>query len=61
MYDEILGGGASAFVNQGTNGRWKDILSPQDVALADQLAWEHLPPDCAQWLSAGTQTVDALC
>lgn len=45
--------GAASFFNKGTNGRWRDVLSPQEAALADQVAARRLPPDCAHWLATG--------
>lgn len=53
MVHDIIEDGLSAFVHKGTNGRWKDVLSPEEVALADRLAAEHLPLDCAHWLKTG--------
>jgi len=45
--------GARVFVNKGTNGRWKDILSAAEVARCDVVASEQLAADCARWLSTG--------
>lgn len=45
--------GAANFFNKGTNGRWRDVLSPQEAALADEVAARRLPPDCAHWLKTG--------
>ncbi|MBO9671055.1 MAG: sulfotransferase domain-containing protein [Sphingobium sp.] len=53
MVHDIIEDGLRAFVHKGTNGRWKDILSTSEIALADRLAAEHLPPDCAHWLTTG--------
>jgi aryl sulfotransferase len=45
---------ANSFVfNKGVNGRWKDILSPSEVALCDEVAARNLPPECAHWLATG--------
>lgn len=59
MVHDIIEDGLSAFVHKGTNGRWKDALSGDEIALADRLAAEHLPPDCAHWLKKGNLLVDA--
>lgn len=59
MFDGILRQGPGAFVHKGTNGRWKDMLSQEDVALADRLAAENLSPDCAMWLRTGKLMIDA--
>lgn len=45
--------GAASFFNKGTNGRWRDVLSPEEVALCDEVAARRLPPDCAYWLKTG--------
>ncbi|MBV9904532.1 MAG: sulfotransferase domain-containing protein [Alphaproteobacteria bacterium] len=50
---KMFDGGARTFVNKGTNGRWRDVLSPEEVALADQIAAQRLTPDCAHWLKTG--------
>jgi aryl sulfotransferase len=46
-------GGAEAFFNKGTNGRWKDVLTPAEIARADEIAARRLTPDCAHWLKTG--------
>lgn len=46
-------GGGAAFINKGTNGRWKDVLSADDIAKCDEMAAKHLSPDCAYWLKTG--------
>jgi aryl sulfotransferase len=45
--------GAASFFNKGTNGRWRDVLSPAEIAKADEVAARELPPDCAHWLKTG--------
>ncbi|HEY1124967.1 MAG TPA: sulfotransferase domain-containing protein [Sphingobium sp.] len=59
MAHAMIEDGLSAFVHKGTNGRWKDVLSPDEIILADSLALEHLPLDCAHWLKTGKLPVDA--
>jgi aryl sulfotransferase len=46
-------GGAQTFIHQGTNGRWRDVLSAEDSARYERLALEHLGPDGARWLATG--------
>ena len=46
-------GGADTFINKGTNGRWRDRLTPEDVAAYEARALAELGPDCARWLAAG--------
>lgn len=46
-------GGASTFFFKGTNGRWKDVLSPDEVALYEAKAADVLTPECRAWLEQG--------
>jgi aryl sulfotransferase len=48
-------GGAKTFINKGNNGRWRDVLSPEESARYEQMALEQLGPDCAAWLAAGAR------
>jgi aryl sulfotransferase len=49
-------GGAKTFINKGTNGRWRDVLTARDNALYEALAVEKLGPECAKWLATGEST-----
>ena len=49
----IFEGGAQTFMNKGMNGRWKDVLYPEDIEQYEQMAREKLGADCAYWLSTG--------
>lgn len=53
MLEMVFRGGGSAFVNKGTNERWRDVLSAEEVAKCDRLARENLGPECAHWLVTG--------
>ena len=44
-------GGAKTFINKGTNGRWRDVLSADEVAEYDAKALAELGPECAAWLA----------
>jgi aryl sulfotransferase len=46
-------GGAEVFINKGTNGRWRDVLSADDNQRYEELAHERLGPECAAWLLTG--------
>ena len=46
-------GGAQTFMNQGTNGRWKNVLVPEDLSLYQESAERILSPSCRQWLENG--------
>lgn len=46
-------GGAQTFINKGTNGRWRDVLTEEDNAKYEAVALEKLGPECAHWLKTG--------
>lgn len=46
-------GGAQTFVNKGTNGRWRDILTAEDCERYERTAREQLGAACAHWLATG--------
>jgi aryl sulfotransferase len=45
--------GMNNFINKGTNGRWRDVLSAEEIDKCDQIAARELTPDCAAWLRNG--------
>jgi aryl sulfotransferase len=45
--------GAEVFINKGVNGRWRDTLTPSDVAEYEARAIKELGQDCAEWLATG--------
>ena len=51
----IFEGGAQTFINKGTNGRWRDVLTSEDVAAYEARALAELGPECAAWLAEGTR------
>ena len=51
--DQFFTGGGKTFVYKGTNGRWKDVLSAEEIARCDEVAARHLTPECAHWLRTG--------
>jgi aryl sulfotransferase len=53
VLDKFFKGGGATFIHKGTNGRWKDVLSPAEIARCDEVAARHLTPDCALWLRTG--------
>ncbi len=46
-------GGAETFINKGTNGRWRDLLTAEDVRAYEDRALKELGPACAHWLATG--------
>jgi aryl sulfotransferase len=49
----IFEGGAATFMHKGTNGRWIDMLTMEDIDHYEQVAREKLGDECAYWLSTG--------
>ncbi|MEZ4617365.1 MAG: sulfotransferase domain-containing protein [Caldilineaceae bacterium] len=45
--------GAKTFFFKGTNGRWQDVLSTDEVRLYEEKAAQLLTPDCLMWLEQG--------
>ncbi len=46
-------GGAQTFMNKGTNGRWKEVLSDTELAQYDDACQRALSDDCREWLETG--------
>ena len=46
-------GGAQTFMYKGTNGRWRDVLSDDELRLYDAACERTLSPDCRKWLEQG--------
>jgi len=49
----LFQGRAKAFIYKGANGRWKDVLTADDLARYQAKVEENLTPDCARWLETG--------
>ena len=46
-------GGAKTFINKGTNGRWRSVLTASDLEMYDDAVARELTPDCHRWLERG--------
>ncbi|MEH6544432.1 MAG: sulfotransferase domain-containing protein [Porticoccaceae bacterium] len=46
-------GGAKSFINKGTNGRWRDVLTDAESLKYEKLVAQELEPECAHWLATG--------
>lgn len=51
--EQAFKGGSKTFLNKGTNGRWKDVLSEEELQLYTEAVTRVLTPDCAHWLETG--------
>jgi aryl sulfotransferase len=47
-------GGATTFINKGTNGRWRDVLTVADSERYEAIARQQLGDDCAEWMFHGS-------
>ena len=45
--------GAQVFINRGTNGRWTETLTAEDVAEYERWAVRELGTECARWIAMG--------
>jgi aryl sulfotransferase len=50
----LMEGGAASFFFKGTNGRWRDVLTPAQLERYDRLVADGLPSDAAEWLEHGS-------
>ena len=50
--EAIFEGGSDRFLFKGTNGRWRDVMTAEDLALYDQVAG-RMTPGLARWLEQG--------
>src|SRR5262249_17984242 len=57
-FDRLFEGGAKSFIFKGTNGRWRDVLTPDELASYAARVAEVLPPAAAVWLEQGRRAVD---
>lgn len=53
---EFFSGGMGTFMNKGTNGRWRDVLSRDDLALYEERV-RQLDPQLRAWLEGGRHVV----
>ena len=51
-------GGHESFIYSGTNERWRDVLTDDDVALYRSRATRELSPALSRWLSKGRESGD---
>lgn len=50
----IFKGGTGAFFFKGSNGRWRDVLTVEDLELYEKAKSRVLSPECAEWLENGS-------
>ncbi len=52
-------GGAKGFLFKGTNGRWRDVLTPHELAAYARRVREFAPPNAAAWIEHGRSALHA--
>ena len=52
-------GGAETFLYKGSNGRWRDVLTVDELAAFDRRANELLPSDAIAWTTSGQAALSA--
>lgn len=52
--------GSKTFIHRGTNGRWRDVLTEQDIREYEATARRELGDACAHWLATGEGTPTSL-
>jgi aryl sulfotransferase len=57
MVDMVFKGGLKNFVFKGTNGRWRDVLTADELAAYERRVAGTLPPDCAAWMEHGRRAL----
>ncbi|MBI3256199.1 MAG: sulfotransferase domain-containing protein [Actinobacteria bacterium] len=53
----VFDGGGDGFLHSGTNGRWRDVLSGDQLQRYEARVKAVLTPDCASWLEHGSNAV----
>jgi len=51
--NNIWKGGPQTFINKGTNGRWRSVLTDEDIKLYKVAVARELTSDCLYWLENG--------
>jgi aryl sulfotransferase len=57
-FERFFDGGAKSFLFKGTNGRWRDVLTPEELATYAARVAEVLPPAAGLWLERGRRAAD---
>jgi aryl sulfotransferase len=57
-FERIFEGGADSFIFKGTNGRWRDVLTPDELESYANRVSELLPAAGGAWLESGRRAAD---
>ena len=55
-FERIFQGGAESFLYKGTNGRWRDVQTLDELAQFERATLERLPPSALSWINRGMHT-----
>ncbi len=55
--DSLMSGGAQTFFHSGSNGRWREVLTEEDLELYEAAVARELSEDCAHWLEGGSSAL----
>ena len=55
--DSLMSGGAQTFFHSGSNGRWREVLTEEDLELYEAAVARELSEECARWLEGGRAAV----
>jgi len=53
-FELVFEGGTESFLYKGTNGRWRDVLTAEELELYRRRVAETLSPEAAAWLEHGS-------
>ena len=53
MAHRLWEGGPNGFLYKGTNGRWQDVVAPEDLRLYDERVAREFSPLLARWVAGG--------
>jgi aryl sulfotransferase len=53
-YEVVFEGGTESFLYKGTNGRWRDVLTEDELSLYHRRVSALLPLEAAEWLEHGS-------
>jgi aryl sulfotransferase len=54
-FESYFVGGAGSFLYKGTNGRWRDVLTDDELEAFDKRCAELLPPDAIAWANRASR------
>ena len=53
VFDKMFQGGLKNSIYMGTNRRWVETLTAEDIDIYEKVVSENMSPDCAHWHATG--------